>query len=291
MGDDLVSVVIPTLNAEEELAGLLGRLGTQTVVPAEIILIDSSSDDRTVEIAESYPLVRVIEINRIDFDHGGTRAMGFREARGEYVLYMTQDAVPADNNMIENLLHPFDDADVAIVSGRQLPKEDARPFERLVREFNYSPESNKRNKRDIQRLGIKAFFSSDVCCMYRKASIEAIGGIPAPCSTNEDMLAAARCLRADMSVCYAADARVYHSHNLTLAQQYARNKEIGTFLAAHEGELAVPSELGDGISLVRDVSLALIREGHLAELVPFAFDCAARLLGNRAGRKKLVNID
>lgn len=285
MEDALVSVVIPTLNAEEELAGLLDRLGTQTVAPAEIIIIDSSSDDRTVEIAESYPLVRLIEINRADFDHGGTRAMGFREAGGEYVLYLTQDAVPADNHMIENLLRPFDDADVAIVSGRQLPKEDARPFERLVREFNYSPESNKRTKRDIQRLGIKAFFSSDVCCMYRRASIEAIGGIPAPCSTNEDMLAAARCLRADMSVCYAADACVYHSHNLTFAQQYARNKEIGIFLATHKNELRTPSELGEGRRLVRYVLSGLWKEREMRQIASFCGDCIARIAGNYIGKR------
>lgn len=155
---DSVSVVIPTLNAEPEIEDLLALLEAQTFAPREIIVIDSSSDDHTVEIAKAHPLVRVIEIQRKDFDHGGTRNLGFNESVGDFVLFMTQDAVPVDEFLLEKLLRPFEDGDVAIVSARQLPKEDARPFERLVREFNYPDESNKRSEKDIKRLGIKAFF-------------------------------------------------------------------------------------------------------------------------------------
>ncbi len=264
---------------------MLVLLEGQTVTPSEIIVIDSSSDDRTVEIASAHSLVRVIEIKRDDFDHGGTRNMGFHEAFGEFVLFMTQDAVPTDEFLIEKLLLPFDDRDVAIASARQLPKGDARPFERLVREFNYPDQPNKRTEKDIARLGIKAFFSSDVCCMYRRSSLSVIGGIPAPCSTNEDMLAAARCLRAGMSACYAADACVYHSHNLSFNQQFRRNKEIGMFLSRHKSELRIPSESSEGKKLVSFVVRGLWDEGNAAEIISFAFDCLARLMGNKIGRR------
>lgn len=279
-----VSVVIPTLNAELLIGDLLVLLESQTVVPSEIIVIDSSSDDRTVEIASAHPLVRVIEIKRDDFDHGATRNLGFSESVGDFILLMTQDAVPSDEFLIEKLLLPFEDRDVAIASARQLPKEDARPFERLVREFNYPDQPNKRTEKDIARLGIKAFFSSDVCCMYRRSSIDAIGGIPSPCSTNEDMLAAARCLEAGMVVCYSPEARVFHSHNFSIRQQFERNKEIGAFLSAHRDELDVPSEVGEGMKLVSFVTARLIKEGHFFELVRFYLDCGARIVGNRVGR-------
>lgn len=280
-----VSVVIPTLNAELLIGDLLVLLESQTVAPSEIIVIDSSSDDRTVEIAGAHPLVRVIEIKRDDFDHGATRNLGFSESVGDFILLMTQDAVPTDEFLIEKLLLPFEDREVAIASARQLPKEDARPFERLVREFNYPDRSNKRTEKDIARLGIKAFFSSDVCCMYRRSSLSVIGGIPAPCSTNEDMLAAARCLRAGMGACYAADARVYHSHNLSFEQQFRRNKEIGMFLSRHKSELRTPSESGEGKKLVSFVVRGLWDEGNVAEIFAFAFDCLARLMGNKIGKR------
>lgn len=280
-----VSVIIPTLNAESLIEDLLVLLESQTVAPSEIIVIDSSSDDRTVEIASAHPLVRVIEIKRDDFDHGATRNLGFSESAGDFILLMTQDAVPTDEFLIEKLLLPFEDRDVAIASARQLPKEDARPFERLVREFNYPDQSNKRTEKDIARLGIKAFFSSDVCCMYRRSSLSLIGGVPTPCSTNEDMLAAARCLKAGMGVCYVADACVYHSHNLSINRQFQRNKEIGMFLSRHDKELGVSSESGEGKKLVEFVVRGLWDERNVVEILAFAFDCLARLLGNKVGRR------
>ncbi len=279
-----VSVIIPTLNAESLIEDLLVLLESQTVAPSEIIVIDSSSDDRTVEIASAHPLVRVIEIKRDDFDHGATRNLGFSESAGDFILLMTQDAVPTDEFLIEKLLLPFEDRDVAIASARQLPKEDARPFERLVREFNYPDQSNKRTEKDIARLGIKAFFSSDVCCMYRRSSLSIIGGIPAPCSTNEDMLAAARCLRSGMIVCYVAEACVFHSHNLTFRQQFARNIAIGSFLKCHSDELADSSEKEEGFRLLEYVFKGLQANGEYRDMIAFAGDCVARLLGNRMGR-------
>ena len=281
-----VSVVIPTLNAEAEIDELLNQLELQTVAPSEVIIIDSSSDDCTVEIAKRHSQVRLIEIKRSEFDHGGTRNIGFNESFGDFVLFMTQDAVPTDRLMIENLLYPFVDDRVAIVSGRQLPKEDARLFERLVREFNYPSISNKRTKEDIERLGIKAFFSSDVCCMYRRTSLAKIGGVPSPCSTNEDMLAAARCLKLGMSVCYSAEARVFHSHNLSLRQQFNRNRKIGAFLREHEDEVDVPSEIGEGGKLVHYVASSLTEGREYLELFRFILDCMARYAGNIIGRNE-----
>ena len=281
---DSVSVVIPTLNAEPEIEDLLALLEAQTFAPREIIVIDSSSDDHTVEIAKARSLVRVIEIQRKDFDHGGTRNLGFNESVGDFVLFMTQDAVPVDEFLLEKLLRPFEDGDVAIVSARQLPKEDARPFERLVREFNYPDESNKRSEKDIGRLGIKAFFSSDVCCMYRRSAVDEIGGISSPCSPNEDMLAAARLLVSGYDVCYSSEAQVVHSHNLTLRQQYDRNRAIGAFMKRHNDELRGVSDLGEGMKLVKFVLKRLAKEGRLIEICAFLLDCAARVVGNRAGR-------
>ena len=279
-----VSVVIPTLNAERERGNLLHLLSMQTVAPVEVIVIDSSSNDRTVERARAFDFTRVIEIERGDFDHGKTRNMGYEQSHGDFVLCMTQDVIPVDVRLVENLLAPFKDDEVAIVSGRQLPKKEARPFEQLVREFNYPPQSNRRDRGDVEKLGIKAFFSSDACCMYRRTSLDRIGGIPSPCSTNEDMLAAARCLRSGMVVCYSADACVFHSHNLTLKQQFMRNKDIGEFLSINKEELDVPSEIGEGGKLVKYVCAGLIGEKEYLETVRFALDCLARLLGNKVGR-------
>lgn len=279
-----VGLVVPTLNAGRELGALLDAVFSQAVVPDDVLVVDSSSDDRTLEIAAAYPGVRTMTIRREDFDHGGTRQLALESVGGDYVLFLTQDAVPADGRYVERLLEPFADPAVAMVSGRQLPKPGARRYVQLVQGFNYPSESNVRSEQDVGRLGIRAFFASDACSAYRRSAVERIGGIPSPCATNEDMLAAARLLRAGFRVAYAADACVLHSHNLTSAEQFQRNQVVGAFLAEHADELDVPSEVGEGIGLVRAVAVQLLREGGIRDLFAFAVDCTARFTGNRCGR-------
>lgn len=277
------SLMIPTLNAERELPALLEALQGQSFELDEILVVDSSSDDGTVETAESLG-VRTMTIPRPDFDHGGTRHMAFMETEGDFVLFMTQDALPADRFYVERLLEPFSDPEVAMASGRQLPKPDARRFEQLVREFNYPAQSNVRSVEDVPRLGMKAFFASDVCSAYRRSAYIEHGGFERPCNIYEDLLMAASFLRGGWKVAYAADAQVLHSHNFSPAEQYRRNREGGAALARNEDLLCGASATGEGVRLVKTVALQLLREGNISELASFGVDCAARLLGDRTGR-------
>lgn len=281
----IISLVIPTLNAGEVISALLQSLLAQTVVPDEILVVDSASTDATVSIAKECPGVRIISIERKDFNHGLTRDMALRESTGDIVCFMTQDAVPANDKFVENLIAPIlSDGQIAITSGRQLPKADARRFEQLVRAFNYADVSYVRSKADVSRLGIKTYFATDVCAAYRKAQYVELGGF-GKTNMSEDMLMAAKAINAGYKVAYAADAEVYHSHNLTLREQYQRNYAIGAFLETNKDVVNCESEVGEGSKLVKSVSKSLISEGNIPELFAFGFDCAARLLGNRAGRR------
>lgn len=279
-----VGLVIPTLNAEKQIKLLLDSILQQSVVPDDILVIDSSSDDNTIKIVNSYPGVRAMTIPREQFDHGGTRHIAFSEVSGDYVLFLTQDAVPADTDYVKKMVQPFSSDQVALVTGRQIPNKGAKRFIQLVQEYNYPPYSMTRVESDIPRLGIKAFFASDVCSAYRRKIYRKVGGFPRPCSTNEDMLICARILRGGYSVVYNADARVIHSHNLSPREQYRRNKAVGHFLNEYSAELNVPSEVSEGRKLVINVSRELIRERKFGELMQFAVDCGARIAGNRIGR-------
>lgn len=286
-----ISLVIPTLDAGEEIGNLLKRLLAQTVVPNEILVVDSASTDNTVSIAKEYPGVRVLSIERKDFNHGLTRDMALREATGDIVCFMTQDAVPANDKFVENLIAPIlSDGEIAISSGRQLPKADARRFEQLVRAFNYTDVSYVRSKADVSKLGIKTYFATDVCAAYRRSQYLELGGF-GKTNMSEDMLMAAKAINAGYKVAYAANAEVYHSHNLTLKEQYRRNYAIGVFLETNKDVVKCESEVGEGSKLVKSVSKSLISEGNIPELFAFGFDCAARLLGNRAGRRLARRIE
>lgn len=284
-----VSLIIPTLNAEQELSKLLEILLAQSTPINEIVIVDSSSEDNTQKVAlqysKAYPNITLHVINRSDFNHGKTRDTALREwTTGEFVLFMTQDAFPANHNYVQKLIAPFEDLQVGVVSGRQLPKQDARRFEQLVREHNYPNKSFVRSKEDLKTYGIKTFYTSDVCAAYRREVYLACGGFPS-LNMSEDMYMAAQMIAAGYKVAYAADAQVYHSHNLTPQEQYTRNYQIGYFLGTHKDILMGANEIGEGKKLVKQVSKQLIQEKRIGEFMAFGVDCMARLTGNRAGRK------
>ena len=279
-----ISIIIPTLNAEHEIEALLIALDRQSIQPNEILVVDSASEDKTIELVQKYKRVRLLEIDRQDFNHGTTRDMALNESSGDFVCFLTQDAVPVSDDYLKRLVAPMvEDSNIALVSGRQLPKANARRFEQLVRCFNYPDSPSVRSKGDLEKLGIKTFFASDACSAYRRTAYLECGGFD-HVNTNEDMLMAAKFIASGMKVAYEPRAEVYHSHNLTPSQQFARNRAVGFFLETHADDLMQASEIGEGGRLVRSVSSQLLREGNLVEFIAFAVDCCARLLGNRAGR-------
>lgn len=280
-----ISVIIPTLNAEHEIDGLLIALEHQSIQPVEILIVDSASEDKTIELVRQHKRVRLLKIDRQAFNHGTTRDMALRKSSGDFVCFLTQDAVPVSGDYLKRLVAPMvEDPSIALVSGRQLPKADARRFEQLVREFNYPDSPSVRSKGDLEQFGIKTFFASDTCSAYRRTAYLECGGFD-HVNTNEDMLMAAKFIGSGMKVAYEPRAEVYHSHNLTPSQQFARNRAVGFFLETHADDLVHASEIGEGGRLVKAVSSQLLREGNLLEFIAFGVDCCARLLGNRAGRR------
>lgn len=167
-----LSVVIPTLNAAGEIDELLTLIETQTLRPFDILVVDSSSEDGTVDEVAKHPRVNFVRIERKEFNHGSTRDIALRRTAGDFVCFLTQDAVPASSRYLETLVEPLlADNSVALVSGRQLPKANARRFEQLVRDFNYPDTPSVRSKGDLEKFGIKTFFASDTCSAYRRDRI------------------------------------------------------------------------------------------------------------------------
>ncbi|MCI7736947.1 MAG: glycosyltransferase [Clostridiales bacterium] len=279
-----VSLIIPTCNGAAGIARLLAAIQAQTVPPQEILVIDSASEDGTAQLAASVQGVRVCSIERGEFDHGGTRDRALREARGDVVLFMTQDALPVNDRLVEQLLAPFADPRVAAVGARQIARPDARPFERAVRAHSYPAKSRVVTAADIPSLGVRAFLISNVCAAYRREAALAVGGFDRPVLTNEDMLMAEKLLHAGHALAYCGEAAVLHSHRLSLRAQFRRNLLIGRTMKRYEARFEHVRELGEGVALFQDVALQLLGEGQIGECCCFMADCAVRLLGNRAGR-------
>src|SRR5687767_8621007 len=118
-----VSIVIPTLNAGPGMEPLLAALQRQTI-PATTIAVDSGSTDGTLErLARAG--ARVVPIAPDTFNHGDTRNLGLAQAAGELAVLLVQDAVPATDTWLAELIAPFAEPSVAGSYGRQQARPDA----------------------------------------------------------------------------------------------------------------------------------------------------------------------
>ena len=280
-----VSAIVMTLNAEKYIKSMLDMLKRQTRPVGEIIVADSESDDKTVSIAENYDKVKIVTIKRSEFDHGGSRDYALKQSSGDFVLFFTQDAVIGSDDYIENLIANFVDENVAMVCGRQIAKEGAYPYEKLIREFNYPDRHIVRTEADIETMGIKAFYMSDACSAYRRTAYFEIGGFEYPLLTNEDMLIASHAIRGGYKTVYEPKAYVYHSHNYKYRQEFKRNFDVAAFMVMHEKEFEGIDETGEGFSLVKYVSVRLLKKLKIIWFIRFGFICVAKFTGNRKGKK------
>lgn len=283
-----IDVVIPLYKPGKELFRLLERLKKQTVPIQNIILMNTEEKYFEKLLFEhpfkiSYPNVKVYHLSKKEFDHGKTRHIGVQKSDGDVVVFLTQDAMPADDELIEHLTAHLQ-GNVAVAYARQLPKEDCSEIEKMTRAFNYKEASCIKTAADVPRLGIKTYFCSNVCAAYRRDVYEELGGFSRHTIFNEDMIYAARAVQAGYAVAYEADARVYHSHNYTCRQQFKRNFDLGVSQAQHPDIFAaVPSE-AEGSKMVKVVLAQLKKQGKWKEMCYFMAQCICKYAGYLLGK-------
>lgn len=277
-----VSIIIPTLNGGKYLGKLFGTLQEQSVSPAQILLVDSSSQDNTLKICGAFG-VDIIQIEAKTFDHGGTRNLAASRATGDILVFMTQDAFFRDPGGLENLVRPLDDPRIAASYGRQVPKEDANPVEKFVRSFNYPSMGMIKGIDDLPRLGIKTFFFSNACSAIMKKAFEEVSGFPEKIIMNEDMFLAAKLLQKGYKIAYQADAVVYHSHNYSLATQFKRYFNIGVFFRRNQWIRDLANSEKEGIKYFKEIFRFLV-DNKQWNWIPYALvDTANRFIGYRIG--------
>ncbi|HAL31367.1 MAG TPA: glycosyl transferase family 2 [Lachnospiraceae bacterium] len=285
-------VVILTHKPSELFLDIIDRLEEQSLKPRKIIVMntgESHMDDllgRYPDRLKGYDNIEIHHITRDEFDHGGTRKRAAEYSDAAFLIYMTQDALPADERLVENLAAPFEgDGSIAVSYARQLPYESASPIERYNRSFNYPEGDRKKTADDLDTLGIKAFFCSDVCACYRRDIYDSLGGHIEHTVFNEDMIYARGAIDAGYSIYYASDARVYHSHDYTPAQQYRRNVDLGRSQAEHPEVFGGITSYGEGKKLVKGCMSYLLKNGYWYMIPAFIAQCAGRYLGYRKGRR------
>lgn len=280
-----LDVIIPAYKPGEEFNVLLERLEKQDYPIHKILVMNTGEEFWNPKWEAEHPLLEVRHLKKADFDHGGTRRQAAELSQAEILVFMTQDALPADRRLIGELAKALErEPDIGAAFARQLPKNGCGLAERYTRSFNYPEQSYVRRKQDLLQYGIKTFFCSNVCAAYRREAYEAAGGFVKRTIFNEDMICAGTLIQKGYGIAYAADARVFHSHNYTCMQQFRRNFDLGVSQAEHPEIFAgVPSE-GEGLRLVKKTLAYLAAEGKWGKIPGFVLQSGFKYAGYLAGK-------
>lgn len=280
-----IAVIIPTLNAGRYLEDVIAALEMQVLPPASVLVIDSGSSDGTVERFREYG-AEVVGLAGRPYNHGGTRrqATELRPDAKFYIL-LTHDAIPADSDTLETILRVFDDPQVGMAYGRQLPRPNAKAIERHARLHNYPPKSEVRTLADRERLGLKATFCSNSFAAYRAETLREVGSFPEDSYFAEDAYVAAKMLLKDYKVVYCAEARVTHSHSYTVVEDFRRYFDVGVWHKRDRWELDEFGKAeGEGLRFVLSEMRFLRR--HQPQAIPAA---ALRTVAKYVGYKLGLN--
>ena len=284
----MVTIIIPTYNAERYLVKLLNGIKSQSIKNYELIIIDSSSKDKTVEIAKKYTK-NITIIPQNEFDHGGTRNKALQDLKTDIVIYVTQDIILADNNSIKNLISVFKDKDVAVAYGRQLPHDDANYFAKQLRANNYPPKTDIVSIKDKDRLRFKTFFCSNSFAAYRVSRLKEIGGFKNNLLFGEDAYATAKILLNGYKKVYVAEAQVKHSHNYSIIEEFKRYFDIGVF---HQTEYWLIDEfgtpMGEGLKYVKKEFFTLFKQGKLLLCIESILRNGAKFIAYKIGKNYYI---
>ncbi len=285
-----VDVIIPVYKPDRRFLTMIEKLQAQTVPVNRIILMNTEQKylDRLLygtTLERENHNITVKHLSKREFDHGRTRNQGVKLSDADVFVMMTQDAMPADEYLVERLLESLRGEKVAAAYARQLPGRDSSEAERYTRRFNYPEQSRVKTKEDLSELGVKTFFCSNVCAAYRRDIFDQLGGFVNRAIFNEDMLFAAKAVEAGFCIAYAAQAKVYHSHNYTYRQQFRRNFDLGVSQADHpEVFAAYPSE-SEGIRLVKSTVAHLKKKGMWNKIPDVIIQSGFKYMGYLMGKR------
>ena len=281
-----IDVVILVFRPDGRLKMCIERLLRQSVTPDRIYLDVLYENPVDKEIPEVYMDERIEAryMPREEYDHAGSRDAMIRLLDSEIVIFMVQTAIPQSRYLIEKLTEPFVDEKTAIAYGRHITDEECAPIECCVRQFNYPPKGMTRSLEDMQKLGIRTFFNSNVCAAYRRTAYLETEGFGKKMIAGEDMLAARRILEKGWQIVYVPEAEILYYRKDNLRELWKRNFDIGVAHAEHPEMIENTRPGREGMRLVR-VTSALLKQNHMEEyLGEVAVRSMVRYLAYHFGR-------
>ncbi len=242
--DKKISIIIPTKNAGPDFAFLMKVLRLQKgFKEIEIIIVDSGSNDETIEIAENYDAT-IVKIDPSVFSHSFARNLGAEEATGDYLLFTVQDALPPSSTWLYEMFQVIKDQNVVAVSCAETPREDADLFYRQISWNNYNflgvndrdrifslPErlDNESLRKNGQLSDLANLISKEIFDQYHYRFGYA-----------EDLDLGIRLIKDGYKIAFLGSVRIIHSHNRLPYYFLKRGYVVNQFLSNIFNDFVMP---------------------------------------------------
>ncbi len=284
-----IDIIIPVYKPDTMFLTLIERLERQNIAVGQIIIMNTEQKyfDRLLygtSFQKEHRNLVVKHLSKREFDHGKTRNIAVQHSDADYFIMMTQDAVPADEHLVEELIRQVRQDKVAVAYARQLAAETSSEIEKYARNFNYPDQEAVKTREDLGRLGIKTFFCSNVCAAYDRKIFDELGGFVKHTIFNEDMIYAAKAVEAGYGIAYAAKAKVFHSHDYTNMEQFHRNFDLGVSQAEHPEVFEAYSSESEGIRFVLQLVRHLREKGHCRQIPHAVIQSGFKYIGYLFGK-------
>lgn len=278
-----ISIICPIYNGKKYIEDLYRNIKKQKDVNiSEIKFILTESKDGSEEIFEKLAM-DYEKISPKKFSHSLVREKAGFEAKGDILVFITQDIKIDNDNWLYELVKGIEDGECEASFSRQIAYE-SHTVERYTRETNYSEESRIVTKEDINRLGLMTFFFSDASSAILKDTFLKLNGYDNKnLPTNEDMYFAYKLIMNGYRIKYSAESVVTHSHELSFKETFKRYKAIGEFFKENTyfNEYSANDR---GISVFLYI-VKRIKEEKKLYLLPNVFmNFVARFIGMKIGK-------
>ncbi|GAA0880447.1 O antigen biosynthesis rhamnosyltransferase RfbN [Algoriphagus jejuensis] len=279
-----VNLYIPTLNGGSRMEEVVAGIQKQTFPIHRLVIVDSGSTDGTLGYLQGVAH-DLMTLDKKDFDHGGTRHLAVTNyPDADVFVFLTQDAILENPDAIERMVQAFQsNPKLGMCYGQQLPHRNAKVLESHSRLFNYPDKSQIRTIEDRDRLGIRTISCSNSFAAYRSQAYFDAGGFPSDNILGEDVLIAGQMILKDWEMAYLAEARVRHSHDYSVAEEFRRYFDIGVF---HRDNPWIFEKFGtagkEGMNYLRS-ELAYVWKNNPLLLPKTIASLAAKWIGYRLG--------